>query len=145
MDFSSLKVKIKPVIEELGFALYDVEYAKEGKLEILRIIIDNANGISIDDCVLVSEKLSPLLDELDPIKGEYQLEVTSPGAERLLRNEAEVKDAVGKYIHLETYEQKLDGTLSAFDGETLTVRLARNKETKIDYIDVNVIRLAIKF
>jgi ribosome maturation factor RimP len=145
LDIKLLKEQLKPVIEQLGYDLFDVILVKEGDQQILQIAIDNEAGIAIDDCVLVSEKLDPLLDQLDPIEGEYQLEVTSPGAERPLRNQLEIQKSIGKYVHIETADQALEGMLIQFSAEILTIRTLKNKEVKINYIDVNLIRLAIKF
>ncbi|NLZ61596.1 MAG: ribosome maturation factor RimP [Acholeplasmataceae bacterium] len=145
MDLSTIKREIVPMIEELGFFLYDIEYIKEKRQELLRIAIDKDSGITVDECVLVLERIAPVIDKLNPLGGECQIEVTSPGAERKLRNKEEIKRALGKYVHVDTYEQKHEGILSDFNGETLTLKLAKNKEIKINYIDINLIRLAIKF
>ncbi len=145
MDQTILKKQLTPTVEELGYSLFDIEFAREGKADILRVVIDNDAGITIDDCVKVSEALGPLLDKLDPLPGEYRFEVASPGAERKLRDAADIRKAVGKYIYLETYEQKLEGDLKHFDGEIVTIKTKKNKDIDIQLIDINLIRLAIKF
>ena len=66
-----------PIIEKLGYELYDVEYVKEGKDYYLRIFIDSKNGISLDDCEKVNNEITDLLDEVDYIKEQYFLEVSS--------------------------------------------------------------------
>ena len=74
-----------PVAEELGLMLWDVRFGKEGASWILRLVIDReGRPVSIDDCVDLSRRINPLLDEADPIPQSYCLEVTSPGAEREL-------------------------------------------------------------
>ena len=78
---------ILPTVNELGYSLWDVEYVKEGASYYLRITIDCANGVSIDDCEKVHRAIEPILDEKDPIEGAYYLEVSSPGIERVLRTE----------------------------------------------------------
>lgn len=65
-------------ISELGYELYDVEYAKEGKNYFLRIFIDKENGIDLEDCEKVNNGIMDLLDEADYIKEQYFLEVSSP-------------------------------------------------------------------
>lgn len=75
----------EPITAELGLLLWDIRFVKEGATWILRVVIDREDGpVSIDDCVSVSRRLSPLLDEADPIEQSYCLEVTSPGADREL-------------------------------------------------------------
>lgn len=76
---------VEPITAELGLLLWDIRFVKEGATWILRVIIDREDEpVSINDCVDVSRRLSPLLDEADPIDQSYCLEVTSPGADREL-------------------------------------------------------------
>ncbi len=75
----------EPITAELGLILWDIRYVKEGATWILRVVIDREDApVSINDCVDVSRRLSPVLDEADPIDSSYCLEVTSPGADREL-------------------------------------------------------------
>lgn len=83
---STVEEMIQPYLNEQGFELVDIEYVKEGSNWFLRVYVDKEGGIDIDDCVLISEKLSAKLDENDPIPTIYFLEVSSPGAERPLKN-----------------------------------------------------------
>ena len=69
---------VKPIIENLGYELYDVEYAKEGKNYFLRIFIDKEEGINLNDCEKVNDAINDKLDEKDYIKEQYFLEVSSP-------------------------------------------------------------------
>ena len=96
---------VAPIAAELNLELVDVEFVKEGRDYFLRVYVDTpAGGIDIDQCVQVSEKLSEILDEDDPIEQNYYLEVSSPGAERPLKKESDFEKAVGKFIHVKTYE-----------------------------------------
>lgn len=74
----------EPVVAELGLSLWDVRFVKEGASWYLRFIIDREEGVSIDDCVAVSRRMNPILDEADPIAHAYCMEVMSPGIEREL-------------------------------------------------------------
>ena len=74
-----------PIAEEQGCTLWDVEYVKEAGTWILRVYIDKEGGVSINDCEAVSRPLSDKLDEVDPIEGSYTLEVSSAGADRVLK------------------------------------------------------------
>jgi len=145
LKLDELKKELQKAVRKLGYELYGVNYVKEKKNNLLQVIIDNDSGITIDDCVNVSHHLSTFLDELDPIPNEYSLEVSSPGAERELKDASEIKKAVGRYVHIETYEQKMDGELLHFDGDTVMINDKFNKQISFDYIDVIMIRLAIKF
>lgn len=142
-----------PILEELNLELVDVEYSKEGKNWFLRVFIDSEKGIDIEECGLVSERLSEKLDELDPIPHNYFLEVSSPGAERPLKKTADFEKAVGKQVNIKTYEpidgeKVFEGELTSFDGETVTVTLmikTRKKVMQIPYEKIAAARLAITF
>lgn len=75
---------IEPAVSALGFELLGVEYMPQGRHSLLRIYIDHEDGITVDDCGDVSHQVSAVLDVEDPIRGEYTLEVSSPGLERPL-------------------------------------------------------------
>lgn len=75
----------KPVVEEAGCELWDVEYVREAGSWYLRVFIDKEGGVSIEDCERISRKLDPILDENDPIPDSYVFEVGSAGAERELK------------------------------------------------------------
>ncbi len=89
---------ISKTIEDLGYELYDVIYEKEAKDYYLRVFIDTPNGISLDDCEKVNNAITDMLDEVDYIKEQYFLEVSSPGVERLLRKEKHLEDNIGNEI-----------------------------------------------
>ena len=73
---------ILPIVEPLHVELVDVEFVKEGPNYFLRVYVDQENGIDLDTCGIVSEKISEMLDVVDPIAQENILEISSPGAER---------------------------------------------------------------
>ena len=84
---SRTEALIRPILDRLGFFLWDVEYVKEGADHYLRAYIDKENGITIDDCVEVSRALSDELDREDFIDEAYILEVSSPGLGRALKKD----------------------------------------------------------
>lgn len=143
MDLKNLKIAIESRIKILDYELYDVEYVKERRQNVLRVYIDKKTGIDIDDCVAASEIISAYLDETDPIQDDYSLEVSSPGAERKLRDREEIKNAIGHYIHVQTYDQTYEGDLINFEGDILSLKV-RNKIQDISYLDITLIRMAIK-
>jgi ribosome maturation factor RimP len=149
--------KIKTAVEEMvlpylgsnGFELVDIEYVKEGSHYFLRIFVDKEGGIDIDDCGRISEFVSEQLDKNDPVSDAYFLEVSSPGAERPLKKQEDVKKAIGKHVFITTYEpiggaKEFEGLLLAFDGDNAVVRTGK-KEHTIPYAKVASARLAIVF
>jgi ribosome maturation factor RimP len=81
---AQLQAIIEPAVTALGYELVGVEYLSQGKHSVLRVYIDQEQGISVEDCAEVSRQVSAVLDVEDPIKGEYTLEVSSPGLDRPL-------------------------------------------------------------
>ncbi|MFG0381468.1 ribosome maturation factor RimP [Pseudomonas sp. zbq_18] len=79
-----LQAMLAPVVESLGYQCWGVEFISQGRHSVLRIYIDHANGILVDDCEVVSRQVSAVLDVEDPISSEYTLEVSSPGMDRPL-------------------------------------------------------------
>ncbi|KQY83156.1 ribosome maturation factor RimP [Paenibacillus sp. Root52] len=140
---------IQPYLNEQGFELVDIEYVKEGSNWFLRVYVDKEGGIDIDDCVLISEKLSAKLDENDPIPTVYFLEVSSPGAERPLKKAEDVAKSVGKNVFVTTYEpvnglKEFEGKLLSFDDGTLVIEAGKKQHT-VSYEKVASARLAILF
>ena len=143
-----------PIVDELNLELVDVEFVKEGRNYYLRVYVDTPEGgIDIEQCVQVSERLSAVLDEEDPIEQNYYLEVSSPGAERPLKKEEDFKKAVGKYIYVKTYEpvkdmKELQGYLTAYTEQGLEMEI-RIKTRKVNVLiekeKVAQARLAIDF
>lgn len=100
---------VKKKIEDIGYELYDVIYLKEGKNYILRIVIDNEKGIGLDDCEKVNNEITDLLDEADYIKEQYFLEVSSPGIERVLRKDWQLKKYIGSEIEVKLFKKDENG------------------------------------
>ena len=93
---------IEPVINDLGYELLDLEYIMERGRWVLRVYIDKEGGIGVNDCVIVSKEVSPILDVEDPIDGSYILEVSSPGLNRPLTKERHFVWAIGKKVRIKT-------------------------------------------
>jgi len=88
----------EPTVEALGFELVGVEFVRAGKHSTLRVYIDHADGIDVDNCAEVSHQVSAILDVEDPISTEYFLEVSSPGADRRLFKAQHYIDFVGEKV-----------------------------------------------
>ncbi len=131
---------IKETVEAQKVSLWDVRFVKEGANWYLRVIIDSAEGISIDDCTNVHHAIDPILDEADPIDKSYYLEVCSPGLERELTREIHFEACVGEKVKLKLYKAK-DG-VKEFSG----ILKSGNKETVIltaDDVDTEFLRSEI--
>ena len=111
------------LLEGSGVELVDVEYVKE-KDWYLRVFIDKPEGIGIEDCQALSEKLETRLDVLDVVPEAYMLEVSSPGLDRVLKKPRDFEREQGKAVEVSLYEpidgeKRIVGTLESFDGEAL--------------------------
>lgn len=150
---STTEQLVKPILDDMNLELVDVEFIKEGSNWFLRIYIDSDNGVDIEECGIVSEKLSEKLDEEDPITQAYFLEVSSPGVERPLKKKKDFENSIGKRVFIKTYvsfegEKTFEGTLQSFDGEHVTVDYkvkAKTKTITIPYDKIASARLAVSF
>lgn len=135
---------VKDKIEAIGYELYDVEYAKEGKNYFLRIFIDKPDGIDLNDCEKVNDAINDMLDTADYIKEQYFLEVSSPGIERVLRKEQHLKQNIGNEISVKLFQKdengkkEYQGILKGFDNEKVElengVTIERKKIAQIKTI-----------
>ena len=115
-------------MKKYGYELYDVLYLKEGQNRILRIVIDSEQGISLEDCEKVNAEIKDIIDENDPIKDMYYLEVSSPGIERLLRKDWQLEKAIGELIEIKLFKKDENGNKSYIG--------VLNEVTK-DYINID--------
>ena len=99
---------INPIVIDMGYELLGIEYVAIGKHSVLRLYIDCEEGIRVDDCETVSRQVSSIMDVEDPIRGQYNLEVSSPGIERPLFVIAHYQRFLGYDIRLRTYSP-IDG------------------------------------
>ena len=117
---------VKPIIENLGYKVYDVMYQKEGKDNYLRIFIDKESGIDLNDCEKVNDSINDILDEKDYIKAQYYLEISSPGLERNLRRDEQFLESIGKKIEVHLYNSVngskiLTGILNEFNEKDILI------------------------
>lgn len=134
-------------ITALGYDLYDVEYAKEGKDYFLRIYIDKADGIDLNDCERVSNEINSMLDEADYIKEQYFLEVSSAGIERVLRKDKHFEANLDKLVEIKLFTQidkkkQYEGILKEYgkdmikietDGEAIEIPRTNIAQVKTVY------------
>jgi ribosome maturation factor RimP len=142
---------VQPILEEKKLELVDVEYVKEGKNWFLRVFIDKEGGIDITECGEVSELLSEKLDELDPIKEAYFLEVSSPGVERPIKTVEDFSKSVNKNVYVKLFEpidgeKSFEGILVDFTDNTATIEYkvkTRKKRVEIPFNKIAKARLAV--
>ena len=135
----------RPIVEEKGCSLWDVEYVKEAGEWFLRLYIDKPDGVGIDDCEAVSRPVSDLLDETDPIQGSYTFEVSSAGLERALRRPEHFAACMGRKVDVKLYrplegKREFTGLLENYQDGNVTVD-GRTFEKK----DVAQVRLHADF
>ncbi|MCL1788088.1 MAG: ribosome maturation factor RimP [Defluviitaleaceae bacterium] len=132
-----LETLLAPVATSQGCELYDIEYVKEGGDRILRLFIDKPEGIDIDDCERVSRAAEVVLDENDPITGEYRLQVSSPGVERRLKKPAHFARFIGHKVEVRLFapldpvsgRKKYTGVITAFADNKLTIKTSEDDQT----------------
>lgn len=116
---------LEPAVAALDFELWGVEFVRAGKHSTLRVYIDHADGVGVDDCAQVSYQVSAILDVEDPINTEYFLEVSSPGMERPFFSAQQFTDYVGEVAAVELTmaqqgKRKFKGEIAAVDGNQIT-------------------------
>ena len=139
-----LKELLSPVVEDLGYTLWGVQYL-QGRNAVLRLFIDKEEGVTVDDCVRVSREVSGVLDVEDPIPGEYDLEVSSPGMDRPLFELSQFDLYRGEQVQLKLLaplagKRKMTATLVGVDGDTLVVSLD-GETLRVPYSQVDRARL----
>ena len=117
---------VSPIVEKMGYELYDVEYIKEGREYYLRIYIENQDGISLEDCEKVSNAITDILDKEDYIKEQYFLEVSSPGVERVLKKDKHLKSNIGANVQVKLFKplngkKQYEGILKDFDSNNIKI------------------------
>ncbi|MEW9121891.1 MAG: ribosome maturation factor RimP [Thermotaleaceae bacterium] len=137
-----------PITDEFELELVDVEYVKEGQDWFLRIYIDKDEGITLDDCQIVSEHLSKKLDELDPIEESYYLEVSSPGLDREIKKDKDFEKYKGRMVEISLYEpyegkKKIEGELLGLEKEGVILKVAGDKDIEIPRERIAKVKLAL--
>ena len=132
---------LEPIINNLGYEVYDVIYEKEGKDNYLRIFIDNGKQITLEDCEKVNNAITDILDEKDLIKSQYFLEVSSPGLERRIRTDKQLEMFKNEKIEIHLFKaiekQKIiTGILKDYDQEKIVLQVDEN-EISVDKTNIS--------
>ncbi len=141
-----LMVLVEPVLERLGYELVDLEYTSGRAASVVRLFIDRAEGIGLEDCATASREVSAVLDVEDPIPSAYTLEVSSPGFDRVLRTRAHFGRFVGERVHVELKEpragrRRYTGTLLAVDEDGIALEVDQ-EQVAMAFKEIGKARLA---
>lgn len=134
MSGSDLEMMIRPVVESMGLELVGLEHLPQGRRSVLRLYIDvpedsdREGGVTIDDCGRVSHQVSGVLDVEDPIRGQYALEVSSPGLDRPLFRAADYQRFVGRVAKLRMAvpvegQRRFEGVIVSADENNVVLEL----------------------
>ena len=120
--------KLEPCVLALGYELVDLEYNSSPLHGLLRIYIDSPDGVSLEDCEMVSHQVSGVLDVEDLIKGQYNLEISSPGLDRILRTVEHYQRFIGEQVLVQLKrpqdgQRKFKGLLVKAEGDEIVLRI----------------------
>ena len=139
----------KPIVEQHGCELWDVEYVREGSEYFLRLYLDKEGGVDINDCEAISRAMDPILDEEDPIPESYHFEVCSAGLERPLKRPSDFERFMGEPIMVKLYRprnglKEIPGILRGYENGCVTVEAGKETIT-FQKSEVALVRLRVEF
>ena len=139
----------KPIVEQHGCSLWDVEYVREGTERFLRLYIEKEGGIDITDCEAISRAIDPILDEKDPIPESYHFEVCSAGLERTLKRPSDFERFMGSNITVKLYRprnglKEIPCVLTGYENGAVTVTAGKETIT-FAKSEVALVRLRVEF
>ena len=140
----------KPIVEQHGCQLWDVEYVREGSERFLRLYLDKPDGtVDINDCEAISRAVDPILDEKDPIAESYHFEVCSAGLERALKRPGDFARFMGSTVTVKLYRprnglKEIPGILRGYEDGKVTVEAGKETIT-FEKSEVALVRLRVEF
>lgn len=145
MSVKRLTDMLQPLVEDLGYEFVGLEYTGQSKNAVLRIYIDHKQGIDLDDCGRVSGEVAALLDVEDPISGQYNLEVSSPGLDRPLFTLEQCARFAGEQVQMTVFapvegRRKFKGRILSVTGDTLNID-QDGAEIALDFSNIAKARL----
>ena len=140
---------VEPVLSDMGYELVEVEYMKEFGDYFLKIFIYNETGVGVDDCEMIARKVSEILDEKDLIPGAYYLEVSSPGLDRPISTNDDLRRNLNKDIEVRLYKaidnvKNFEGKLIDYNEEDIKIVEEDETERVIPRQSISLMRLVIK-
>ncbi len=144
--------QIQRIVESEGLELVHIDYRKQGRMFLLRVDIDKEGGVNIDDCQLVSQQISTWLDVEDPVPGEYELQVSSPGLDRKFYKSSDYEKFIGRLVRVKTSKairglHVIVGRLKEFDGTSVVVTdpvMKKDADYTIPLADIKETRLEVE-
>lgn len=144
--------EIEKIVASEGLELVHVEYRRQGRTYLLRIDIDKEGGVTLDDCQLVSQQVSAWLDVEDPVPGEYELQVSSPGLDRKFYSDSDYQKFIGRLVRVKTSAairglHVIVGRLKEFDGKKIVVTdpmMKKDPDYEIPLADIKETRLEVE-
>jgi len=144
--------QIQRIVESEGLELVHVDYRKQGRGYLLRVDIDKEGGVTLEHCQLVSQQVSTWLDVEDPIPGEFELQVSSPGLDRKFYKPSDYPKFVGRLVRVKTSRpvrglHVIVGRLKEFDGQMVVVTdpaAKKDPDYAIPFTDIKETRLEVE-
>ena len=148
----SVEQQIQRIVESEGLELVHIDYQRQGRGFLLRIDIDKEGGVTVEDCSLVSQQVSTWLDVEDPIPGEFELQVSSPGLDRKFYKSSDYEKFNGRLVRVKTSKairglHVIVGRLKSFDGSTVVVTdpvMKKDPDYSIPVADIKETRLEVE-
>ena len=139
----------KPIVEECGCKLWDVEYVREGSERYLRVYIDKDGGVDIEDCEKIHRAIDPVLDAEDPIAESYHFEVCSAGLERSLKRPGDFLQFMDSPVLVKLYRprnglKEIPGVLRGYEEGKVTIEAGKETIT-FEKSEVALVRLRVEF
>ena len=139
---------VLPVLANLGYELVEVAMVVSHGRRTLRVFIHRKGGVNLDNCAKVSKAIGPLLDDEDLFRGRYYLEVSSPGAERRLRDRDDFRIFVGSRARIrmrapDGEEKSVEGLIEDFSGDVVTVRQEAGAAVAVPFGDISSANLCL--
>ncbi len=144
--------EIEKIVASEGLELVHLEYRRQGRTYLLRIDIDKEGGVNLDDCQLVSQQVSAWLEVEDPVPGEYELQVSSPGLDRKFYRDSDYQKFIGRLVRVKTSKairglHVIVGRLKEFDGKKIVVTdpmMKKDPDYEISLADIKETRLEVE-
>jgi ribosome maturation factor RimP len=144
--------EIDKIVSSEGMELVHIEYRKQGRSWLLRVDIDKEGGVNLEDCSLISQQVSTYLDVEDPIPGEFELQVSSPGLDRKFYRNSDYQKFLGRLVRVKTAKairglHVIVGRLKEFDGRNIVVTdpvMKKDPDYEIALGDIKETRLEVE-
>ena len=150
-DISHLWTLFEPVVTGLGYELIEIEHYPNPKHGVLRLYIDktDGSGIQVQDCSAVSRQLSALIDVEEPIRGRFNLEVSSPGMDRPLKRLKDYNRFIGETVKIKTSmpldgQRNFKGRLLSADADSVVIE-TETEELTLPMAAIDKARLVPQF